>query len=186
MVVKERSREEEELARSIVHSLAVRGFELTGHDGGRDIGSDELILTILEKPIVARSLTAVPYLLITHPLNYEYLISQAQERGLVNKLGYMVDIATQIFRDNKDKRRELQQVSKSLESMMDNEEHYLREVFEWEKDFLKKRTSRTGRKWHVYTNTQIDTYITHFYLYYENGKYYGERGQKRRPSRVSS
>ena len=184
MVIKERK---ESLERDIAYSLALRGFELTGVEKGRDIPNEELILTILENPIISRSLSAVPYLLITQDIKHDYLISEARKRGLVNKLGYMTDIATQIFRDDKKKRRELQQVSKLLEGMMGNGEHYLEsDLFEWQKDFLKKRTLRTGRKWHVYTHNKIDTYTTHFYLYYKNGKYYEERGQKRRPFKVSS
>lgn len=122
----------------------------------RHFSPEAVVLGVLRVVPSARMVECLPGLLVKKDLDHEKLLTLAKERRLVNRLGFVVDIAAALAQQNKDRKRasRLRKLSKRLwmERQKEVEEFLTSEAPEDSefRNWLKKKTSRIGHKWGVY------------------------------------
>lgn len=133
------------------------GAPLTGSTRKRRSFSPEaVVLGVLRAVPSSRMVECLPVLLLKKDLNHNKLLRLAKGRGLVNRLGFVVDAAATLAEENRDRKMAspLHALSKKLwtERHRESEEFLMSEAprdpeF---RNWLKKKTPHVGKKWGVY------------------------------------
>lgn len=133
------------------------GAPLTGPSRkNRAFSPEAVVLGVLRVVPSARMVECLPGLLFKKDMNHEKLLRLAKERGLVNRLGFVVDVAVTLAEKSRDREKlsRLRALSKKLwtERRKEAEEFLMSEVPEDAefRQWLKKKTPWVGKKWGVY------------------------------------
>lgn len=133
------------------------GAPLTGSSRkSRTFSPEAVVLGVLRVVPSSRMLECLPAVLYKKDLDHEKLLRVAKERGLANRLGFVVDVAVTLAEENRDrgKASRLRALSKRLwkERRKEAEEYLVSEVPEHPefRNWLKKKTLGPGKKWGVY------------------------------------
>ncbi|MDP6559788.1 MAG: hypothetical protein QF619_06680 [Candidatus Binatia bacterium] len=123
---------------------------------GRSFSPEAVVLGVLRVIPSARMVECLPGLLFKKERDDEKLLRLAKERGLVNRLGFVVDAAVSLAEGigDRGKAARLRALSKKLwnERRKEGEEFLMDEApkdLEF-RNWLKKKTPRVGKKWGVY------------------------------------
>ena len=137
--------------------LKVLGAPLTGSERkNRSFSPEAVVLGVLRVVPSSRMVECLPGLLSRQPMDYEKLLRLARERGLVNRLGFVVEVAADLAdkESNRTKASRLHSLSRKLWSKRDKEaEEFLMSEAPEDPEFrnwLKKKTPLPGKKWGVY------------------------------------
>jgi transcriptional regulator with XRE-family HTH domain len=132
------------------------GAPLTGKsEKHRSFSPEAVVLGVLRVVPSARMVECLPGLLAARVMDHEKLFRLAQQRGLVNPLGFVVDVATALARQRADRVKvsALRALSRKLWKERTETEKYLMaenpedpELRNW----VKKKTPQLGKKWGVY------------------------------------
>jgi transcriptional regulator with XRE-family HTH domain len=131
------------------------GAPLTGtSDKTRVFSPEAVVLGALRAPS-ARMVESVPGVLCRNALSHEKLLRLATERGLVNRLGFMVDVALRLARERHGERAsELSRLSKRLwlKRRRDAEDFLMQEMTDDAefRTWLKRKTPAAGKRWRVF------------------------------------
>ena len=131
------------------------GAPLTGSaKKGRAFSPEAVVLGVLRAPS-ARLLECLPAVLAAKNMDYAKLLRLAEERGLVNRLGFVVDVARRVASDDRSERgARLERFSKQLWLKRNRErEDFLTKTMPDDGEFrswLKKKTPAAGKRWRVY------------------------------------
>lgn len=122
----------------------------------RSFGPEAVVLGVVRAVPASRMVECLPGLLLRKEMDHAKLLRLARRRGLVNRLGFLVDVAVALAKENGDRERasRLRALSKKLwmERYKAAEEFLMGkapadpEFRKW----LKKKTPRVGKKWGVY------------------------------------
>jgi len=133
------------------------GAPLTGPARkSRSFSPEATVLGVLRAVPSARMVECLPALLVSNDLDDDKLLRLAKERGLVNRLGFVVDAAVTLAEEKTDRKKasRLLALAKRLwvGRQRETEEFLMREVPENPefRTWLKKKTPRAGKKWGVY------------------------------------
>ena len=133
------------------------GAPLTGPSKkNRAFSSEAAVLGVLRAVPSSRMVECLPGLLFKKDLNHEKMLRFAKARGLVNRLGFVVDVSATLAEEVGDRQKasRLHALSKKLWTERDKEaeEYLMREAPEDSefRNWLKKKTPRVGKKWGVY------------------------------------
>ena len=106
----------------------------------------------------------MPGLLVNQDMDYEKLLRLAKARGLVNRLGFVVDTAATLAEENRDRKKafRLHGLSKRLwmARYKETEEFLMSDAPEDPefRNWLKKKTPRAGKKWGVYGAYSVERF----------------------------
>jgi transcriptional regulator with XRE-family HTH domain len=143
--------------------LKALGAPLTGSSHkGRAFSPEAVVLGTLRAPS-ARMLEALPGVLCKNDMRHAKLLQLAEQRGLVNRLGFVVDVAYRLAQENRSRRTaELRRLSKALWLKRDKDtEDFLTKEMPQDSEFhtwLKRKTPREGKKWRVYGAYSMDRF----------------------------
>ncbi|MEK7783367.1 MAG: helix-turn-helix transcriptional regulator [Candidatus Binatota bacterium] len=133
------------------------GAPLTGPSRkNRAFSPEAVVLGVLRVVPSSRMVECLPGLLFKKEMDHEKLLRLAKGRGLVNRLGFVVDVAVTLAEENRDREKlsRLRALSKKLwmERRKEAEEFLMSEAPEDPelRNWLKKKTPRAGKKWGVY------------------------------------
>ena len=133
------------------------GAPLTGPPRkSRSFSPEAVVLGVLRVVPSSRMVEYLPGLLLKKEMEHEKLLRLAKERGLVNRLGFVVDVAATLAEENREREKlsRLRGLSKSLWTERDKEaEEFLMSEAPEDSEFrnwLKKKTPWVGKKWGVY------------------------------------
>ncbi len=133
------------------------GAPLTGPSKkSRSFSPEAVVLGVLRAIPSSRMVECLPGLLVNQDMDYDKLLGLAKERGLVNRLGFVVDVAVTLADENGDRKKasRLRGLSKKLwmERHKEAQEFLIGEAPKDSKfrNWLKKKTPRAGKKWGVY------------------------------------
>lgn len=130
----------------------------------RSFGPEAVVLGVLRVVPSARMVECLPGLLASVAMDYDKLLRLAQERKLVNRLGFMVDVAvaTASKKRHGENLAGLRALSKELwhARAMDTEDYLISETptdpeF---RDWVRGRTPRLGKKWGVYGAYSVERF----------------------------
>lgn len=133
------------------------GAALTGpSEKRRSFSPEAVVLGVLRAVPSSRMVECLPGLLLSRDMDHGKLLTLAEERALVNRLGFVVDAAVTLAEENRDREKasRLRSLSKKLwlERRKETEEFLMGEPPE-DPEFrywLKRKTPRAGKKWGVY------------------------------------
>ena len=133
------------------------GAPLTGPlKKSRSFSPEAVVLGVLRVVPSSRMVECLPGLLLKKKMDHEKLLRLAKERGLVNRLGFVVDVAATLAEEIGDRQKasRLHALSKKLWTERDKEaEEFLMSEAPEDSEFrnwLKKKTPRVSNKWGVY------------------------------------
>ena len=133
------------------------GTPLTGPARkSRSFSPEAVVLGVLRAVPSSRMVECLPGLLVMQDMDYEKLLRLAKKRGLVNRLGFVVDTAVTLAEEHRDRKKvsRLHGLSKKLWRARHKEaEEFLMRGAPEDTEFrnwLKKKTPRAGKKWGVY------------------------------------
>lgn len=133
------------------------GAPLTGPSRkNRSFSPEAVVLGVLRLVPSSRMVECLPGLLLRQAMNDQKLLRLARERGLVNRLGFVVDVAKAVAEENgnREKVSRLHTLSKKLWSERDREaQEFLMSEAPEDPEFrnwVKKKTPLPGKKWGVY------------------------------------
>lgn len=133
------------------------GAPLTGSSRkNRSFSPEAVVLGVLRAVPSSRMVECLPGLLLNKDMDSEKLLRLAKERGLVNRLGFVVDAAVTLAEESRDREKasRLRTLSKKLwmERHKEAEEFLMSEAPEDPefRNWLKKKTPGPGKKWGVY------------------------------------
>lgn len=80
---------------NIMFNLREMGFSLTNtdHMTGTTMRVEDLVVEILQKAREPRCVEGIPVLLAKNPVDFDYLLRRAEEEGLHNAVGWILDEA---------------------------------------------------------------------------------------------
>ncbi|MGH7825382.1 MAG: helix-turn-helix domain-containing protein [Candidatus Binatia bacterium] len=122
----------------------------------RSFSPEAVVLGVLRVVPSSRMVECLPGLLFKRDMDHKKLLRLARKRGLVNRLGFVVDVAAALAKESGDLKRasRLDSLSTKLWSEKDKvaEEFLMSEVPEEPefRNWVKKKTPRLGKKWGVY------------------------------------
>lgn len=124
----------------------------------------EVLLAALAQPqLDSRVAEALPWLLLKYPeLNCEWLLHQARQSNLTNRLGFVVDLARRVAETKGEtdspRYRALTRLSEDLRrSRLDVEDTFGQQsLSETERDWFRTNRPEEARYWHLLTNWQPD------------------------------
>jgi len=141
------------------------GAPLTGPGRkSRSFSREAVVLGVLRAVPSSRMVECLPGLLVNQDMDYEKLLRLAKKRGLVNRLGFVVDTAATLAEENRDRKKafRLRALSKRLwmERHKETEEFLMSEAPEDPefRNWLKKKTPRAGKKWGVYGAYSVERF----------------------------
>lgn len=154
-------------------NLAAHLKELGAHLSGsakkkRCFSPEAVVLGVLRVVPSARMVECLPGLLAARVMDHRKLFRLARERGLVNRLGFVVDVAVVLAGQKADQARvsALRALSKKLwdEKTTDTEDYLMAESPEDPefRDWVKKKTLRFGKKWGVYGAYSLERFSEAF------------------------
>lgn len=133
------------------------GARLTGPSRkNRSFSPEAVVLGVLRAAPSSRMVECLPGLLLKRELDHAKLLRLAKQRGLVNRLGFVVDAAATLAEESRDRAKlsRLRALSDKLwtERHKEAEEFLMSEPPEDPefRNWLKKKTPRAGKKWGVY------------------------------------
>ena len=133
------------------------GAPLTGPSTKyRSFRPEAVVLGVLRAVPSSRMVECLPGLLFKRELDHTKLLRLAKQRGLVNRLGFVVDAAATLAEENRDwvKLSRLRALSSKLwtERYKEAEEFLMREPPKDPefRNWLKRKTPRAGKRWGVY------------------------------------
>lgn len=133
------------------------GAALTGPSRkNRSFSPEAVVLGVLRAVPSSRMVECLPGLLLKRELDHAKLLRLAKQRGLVNRLGFVVDAAATLAEESRDRAKlyRLRGLSDKLwrERCKEAEEFVMAEPPEDPefRNWLKKKTPRSGKKWGVY------------------------------------
>ncbi len=133
------------------------GAPLTGASTkSRFFSPEAVVLGVLRVVPSSRMVECLPGLLSTRDMDHEKLLRLARQRGLVNRLGFVVDVAAILAEKSGDRERaaRLRGLSRKLWAKRNREaEEFLMSEAPEDPEFrnwIKKKTPRPGKKWGVY------------------------------------
>jgi len=133
------------------------GAPLTGSSRkNRPFSPEAVVLGVLRVVPSSRMVECLPGLLSKKDMYHEKLLRLARERGLVNRLGFVVDVAAALAEESGDRERasRLRALSRKLWAKRDKEaEEFLMSEVPEDPEFrnwVKKKTPLPGKKWGVY------------------------------------
>src|SRR5262249_30631792 len=131
------------------------GAPLTGSSNKSRVFSPEAVVLGTLRAPSARMLESVPGVLCRNAMSHEKLLRLANERGLVNRLGFMVDVACRLPQERHNERvSELRRLSRQLWLKRNhNTEDFLMKEMPYDSEFrtwLKRKTPQAGKKWRVF------------------------------------
>lgn len=133
------------------------GASLTGTSArGRSFRPETVLLGVLRTAPAPRMVEALPGLLLKRDIDPDRLLKLSKRRGLVNRLGFVVDTALLLSKESKDRRAasRLSDLSRRLwaERNKGQEEFLMREPPKSPefRSWIKKKTLPAGKKWGVY------------------------------------
>lgn len=133
------------------------GAPLTGPSRkSRAFSPEAVVLGVLRRVPSSRMVECLPGLLFKKEMDHEKLLRVAKQRGLVNRLGFVVDVAVTLAEEKGDREKasRLRALSNKLwtERHKEAEEFLMSEAPEDPelRNWLKKKTPRAGKKWGVY------------------------------------
>lgn len=139
----------------ILYNLSKRGYPLTGINQGKEypmMPVEELFIEVLSRYKKPRAIEGLPVIAIKNPIDYERLCQLAQEQGVTNEVGFMLDNIRSLLRefhvayDSTGLERAMEKLRKSLE----DEEHYLAPLeVPYYHEAVKSRQLPKERKWRV-------------------------------------
>ena len=146
-----------ENADNLAAHLKDLGAPLSGKSKkNRSFSQEAVVLGVLRVVPSARMVECLPGLLAARVMDHEKLFRLARERGLVNRLGFVVDVATVLAGRKADRAKvlALRTLSRKLwqERTKGTEEYLMAESPEDSefRDWVKKKTPQLGKKWGVY------------------------------------
>ena len=134
----------------------------------RSFSPEAVVLGVLRAVPSSRMVECLPGLLANQAMDYEKLLRLAKERGLVNRLGFVVDTAVILAEEYRDRIKvsRLHGLSKRLWTARhkDVEEFLMSEAPEDPefRNWLKKKTPRAGKKWGVYGAYSVERFRNAF------------------------
>lgn len=141
------------------------GVPLTGPSVKlRPFSPEAVVLGVLRVVPSSRMVECIPALLSKRNMQHEKLLTLARERGLVNRLGFLVDVAATLAEENGDRARAslLRVLSRKLWRERDKraEEFLMSEAPEDPefRNWVKKKTPLPGKKWGVYGAYSLDRF----------------------------
>ena len=133
------------------------GAPLTGSSTkNRSFSPEAVVLGVLRVVPSSRMVECLPGILSTRDMDHEKLLRLARERRLVNRLGFVVDVAATLAEKSGDIERasRLRGLSRKLWGARNREtEEFLMGKAPEDPEFrnwVKKKTPRPGKKWGVY------------------------------------
>lgn len=132
------------------------GAPLTGSSTkNRSFSPEAVVLGVLRVVPSSRMVECLPGLLSTKDMHHEKLLRLARKRGLVNRLGFVVDVAATLAEESGDRERALRlhRLSRRLWAKRDRTEEFLVSEAPEDPEFrnwIKKKTPLPGKKWGVY------------------------------------
>jgi len=144
-------------ADNLAAHLKELGAPLTGNSKkNRSFSPEAVVLGVLRVVPSARMVECLPGLLAGKVMDHEKLFRLGRERGLVNRLGFVVDVATVLAGQKGDRAKvsALRMLSRKLwrERTTGTDEYLMAESPEDAefRDWVKKKTPELGKKWGVY------------------------------------
>jgi transcriptional regulator with XRE-family HTH domain len=139
------------------------GAPLTGSSNTSRVFSPEAVVLGALRAPSARTLEVVPGVLCKNDMSHAKLLRLANERGLVNRLGFVVDVAYRLAQESDGRRAsELRRLSEQLwpKRNKDAEEFLMKEMPQDAelKRWLKRKTPQAGKKWHVYGGYSMERF----------------------------
>jgi len=141
------------------------GAPLTGPARkSRSFSPEAVVLGVLRAVPSSRMVECLPGLLVRQDMDYEKLLRLAKKRGLVNRLGFIVDTAVTLAEEHRDRIKvsRLHGLSKRLWRARHKEaEEFLMSETPEDTEFrnwLKKKTPRAGKKWGVYGAYSVERF----------------------------
>jgi transcriptional regulator with XRE-family HTH domain len=131
------------------------GAPLTGPaKKGRPFGPEAVVLGVLRTPS-ARLVECVPAVLSMNDMRRQKLLRLAYKRRLVNRLGFVVDVARKLAQnDNPERASELRGLSRQLWAKRNRlgEEFLMKDMPDNAefRNWVRKKTPGPGKKWRVY------------------------------------
>lgn len=158
-----------ENADNLAAHLKELGAPLSGHaKKNRSFRPEAVVLGVLRVVPSARMVECLPGLLATGAMDYEKLFRLAKDRNLVNRLGFVVEVAVLLaeqkrLRGNASALRSLAQ-KLWKERTTDTEDYLMAESPEDPefRDWVKKKTLRFGKKWGVYGAYSLERFSEAF------------------------
>lgn len=146
-----------ENADNLAAHLKGLGAPLTGPSRKkRPFSPEAVVLGVLRMVPSSRMVECLPGLLVRRDMHHDKLLRLAKERGLVNRLGFVVDVAAILAEESGDRQRasRLDALSRKLWNERDekNEEFLMNEAPEDPefRNWVKKKSLPPGKKWGVY------------------------------------
>lgn len=158
-----------ENADNLAAHLKELGAPLSGHaKKNRSFSPEAVVLGVLRVVPSARMVECLPGLLATSAMDYDKLFRLAKERNLVNRLGFVVEVAALLAAQKRLRGHisALQALAKKLwqERTTGTEDYLMAEspVDPEFRDWVQRKTPQLGQKWGVYGAYSLERFSEAF------------------------
>lgn len=134
----------------ILYNLSCYGYDLiTTEKTGKKkfLALEDLLVQILIRYPEARFIEAIPTLMIKNELNKFELYRKTCDYGLINKMGFLTDIACRISRKAGRRKKDLEELFNAFSQKKDASIQYFSALKS--KGFLEGTTSKIMRSWNL-------------------------------------
>ncbi len=150
---------------SIIYNLSCYGYDLitTEKIGKKKIlALEDLFIQILIRYPEARFIEAIPTLMLKNRINKFELYRKACDYGLVNKMGFLTDIAYRISRKAGRKKKDLEELFSAFNQKKDASIQYFSTLKD--KGFLERTTPKIMKYWNLRGRFSFDDFYKEDYL----------------------
>lgn len=136
-------------------SLGYPGFAHLRRSGLGKVNPSEYLLTALaQRDVEARVTEGLPWVVVRYPdMDFNWMIPQARLRNLQNRLGFTVTLARQA--GGNDSLRQPEQAL--IESKLEKEDSYCKDLNEVERRWLREHRSEQARQWNLLSDLRPDS-----------------------------
>ncbi|MBI2137919.1 hypothetical protein HYU12_05410, partial [Candidatus Woesearchaeota archaeon] len=150
---------------TILFNLSHYGYDLrtTQKISGKEIlPLEELLIQILLRYPEARFIEATPTLMLKNKVNKFELYRKAHDYNLINKIGFLTEIACILARKKRKKNRDFEELLNVLRSKKKKSISYL--STSTDKAFLERTTPEIMRKWNLRGRFSLSDFHKEEYL----------------------
>jgi transcriptional regulator with XRE-family HTH domain len=154
---------------ALLPNQAVRALSALGYPAFAQFGTQPklnpaelLVRTLDSENVEARLVEALPWVLVNFPsLDWQWLVRNAKQRDLQNRVGFVVTVAKELAerRNDRDTAETLRRWERVLEdSRLQREDAFSREsLTDAERTWLRTNRSTEAAHWNLLSNMSVDT-----------------------------
>lgn len=150
---------------TILYNLSHYGYDLitTERIGKKKIlALEDLFIHILIQYPEARFIEAIPTLMVKNRINKFELYRKAYEYALINKIGFLTDVACRIARKAGKRKKELEELLSAFKQKKDASIQYFSTLKD--KSFLERTTPKIMKDWNLRGRFSFEDFYKEDYL----------------------